>query len=125
MLELAIVGIGGAIGAMLRYVLSLRIAGLMGTEFPWGTVTVNVLGSFLIGLLAVALEVKTSSPHYVRLGLMVGVLGGFTTFSAFSADTLHLLESQQWFKAMVYISASVLLCIVAAAAGMTAARQIS
>jgi CrcB protein len=84
MIELAVVGIGGAIGAVLRYVLSLRIAGLMGTDFPWGTVTVNVLGSFLIGLLAVALEVKTSSPHYVRLGLMVGVLGGLhDLFSVF------------------------------------------
>lgn len=125
MADFLVVGIGGALGAMLRYSLNTRIIGFMGSDFPWGTFAVNVLGSFLIGLTAILLDGKTNGTHYLRLGLMVGALGGFTTFSAFSADTLHLLETQQWFRAMIYISASVLLCIVAAAAGMAAARQLS
>ncbi len=118
------VGAGGALGAMLRYWLSLRVTGAMGLSFPWGTITVNLLGSFLVGVCMVLIAGKTAGAELWRLGLMVGLLGGFTTFSAFSSDTLNLLEAEQWFRAVVYISSSILLCITAAAAGVGAARQI-
>ena len=96
----------------------------MGLSFPWGTVTVNLLGSFLVGVCMVLIAGKTAGAELWRLGLMVGLLGGFTTFSAFSSDALSLLETEQWFRAVVYISSSILLCITAAAAGVGAARQI-
>tara|TARA_Y100001934_G_scaffold121816_1_gene148885 strand:- start:42 stop:422 length:381 start_codon:yes stop_codon:yes gene_type:complete len=118
------VGVGGALGAVLRYWLGLRVSGAMGLSFPWGTITVNLLGSFLVGVGMVLIAGKTAGAELWRLGLMVGLLGGFTTFSAFSSDTLSLLEAEQWFRAVVYISASILLCITAAAAGVGAARQI-
>ena len=109
---------------MLRYWLGLRVTGAMGSAFPWSTLTVNLIGSFLVGVCMVLIAGKASGGELWRLGLMVGLLGGFTTFSAFSSDTLGLLEAEQWFRAMVYISASILLCITAAAAGVGAARQI-
>lgn len=118
------VGAGGAVGAMLRYWIGLRVTGVMGSAFPWSTLTVNLVGSFLVGVCMVLIAGKTSGGELWRLGLMVGLLGGFTTFSAFSSDTLGLLEAEEWFRAMIYISASILLCITAAAAGVGAARQI-
>ena len=118
------VGAGGALGAMLRYWLSTRVTGVMGFAFPWGTLTVNILGSFLVGISMVLVAGKAPGAEVWRLGLVVGVLGGFTTFSAFSSDTLSLLEAEQWFRAMVYIASSILLCVVAAASGVAAARQV-
>ena len=118
------VGAGGALGAMLRYWLSTRVSGVMGIAFPWGTLTVNILGSFLVGISMVLIAGKTPGAEVWRLGLVVGVLSGFTTFSAFSSDTLSLLEAEQWFRAMVYIASSILLCVVAAVAGVAAARQV-
>ena len=118
------VGAGGALGAMLRYWLSTRVPGVMGFAFPWGTLTVNILGSFLVGISMVLIAGKTPGAEVWRLGLVVGVLSGFTTFSAFSSDTLSLLEAEQWFRAMVYIASSILLCVVAAVAGVAAARQV-
>ena len=118
------VGAGGAVGAMLRYWIGLRVTGAMGSAFPWSSLTVNLVGSFLVGVCMVLIAGKASGGELWRLGLMVGLLGGFTTFSAFSSDTLGLLEAEEWFRAMIYISASILLCITAAAAGVGAARQI-
>ena len=118
------VGAGGAVGAMLRYWLSARVTGVMGLAFPWGTLSVNVLGSFIVGVCMVLIAGKVPGAEIWRLGLVVGILGGFTTFSAFSSDTLDLLQAEEWFRAVVYISSSVLLCVTAAAAGIAAARQI-
>ena len=121
--SILIVGAGGAIGSVLRFWVGSRVTEAMGSEFAWGTLTVNIAGSFLIGFLAFVINTKTPLGELLRLGLIVGVLGGFTTFSAFSAETLTLLLSQQWLRAVTYISASVLLCIFAATAGMAAGRQ--
>ena len=118
------VGAGGAVGAMLRYWLGLRVTGAMGSAFPWSTLTVNLIGSFLVGVCMVLIAGKASGGELWRLGLMVGLLGGFTQFSAFSRVTLGVLKAEQWFLAMIYISSSILLCITAAAAGVGAARQI-
>ena len=123
--SILIVGAGGAIGSVLRFWVGSRVTEAMGSEFAWSTLTVNIAGSFLIGFLAFVINTKTPLGELLRLGLIVGVLGGFTTFSAFSAETLTLLLSQQWLRAVTYISASVLLFIFSATAGMAAGRQFS
>ena len=90
---LILVAVGGAIGAMARYAVSLGIHGLAGHGFPYGTLVVNVAGSFVIGLAYVL--IVESAPHlgHFRAPLMVGLLGAFTTFSAFSLETIHLMEA--------------------------------
>ena len=117
------VGFGGAIGAMLRFGVGLVLVRLIGTTaFPVAILSVNVVGSFLMGMCVVWLGLRgltSLSPLMVT-----GILGGFTTFSAFSSDVLNLLQTEQWFRAMIFISSSILLCVCAAAAGVAAARQV-
>ncbi|MEZ5798782.1 MAG: fluoride efflux transporter CrcB [Paracoccaceae bacterium] len=107
------VALGGALGASARYLVNVTSGRLFGTGFPVGTLTVNVLGSFLMGLLVVVLAEKSGN----RLApfLMTGVLGGFTTFSAFSLDALTLYERGQTGLAALYVAASVLLSLAAIA----------
>lgn len=110
---LAQVAAGGAIGASARYVVNVTAGRLLGTGFPYATLFVNVAGSFLMGLLVVLLAEKSGN----RLApfLMTGVLGGFTTFSAFSLDTITLYERGQTSLALVYVAGSVLLSLAAIA----------
>ena len=111
-LTLAQVAIGGAIGSVLRHLMVVSIGA------PVATVLVNILGSFAIGVLFVVLASRTSlSPL-----LMTGVLGGFTTFSAFSLDALKLWEGGQSLQALLYVLASVILSLVAVALGAALAR---
>ena len=106
------VALGGAIGSVLRYLM------VVGIGAPLATLIVNILGCFAIGILFVVLASRTSlSPL-----LMTGVLGGFTTFSAFSLDALKLWEGGQTLQAMLYVLASVILSLVAVAAGAALAR---
>lgn len=99
----------------------------LGATFPWGILMVNILGSFAMVLFAeLTLEGARFATHNdARLFFMAGVCGAFTTFSAFSFETLALLRSGDWQKAAAYIAASVLLCIFGAWLGMIAARQIN
>ena len=110
---LAQVAAGGAIGDSARYVVNVTAGRLLGTGFPYATLFVNVAGSFLMGLLVVLLAEKSGN----RLApfLMTGVLGGFTTFSAFSLDTITLYERGQTSLALVYVAGSVLLSLAAIA----------
>lgn len=110
------VAAGGAIGAVLRYLTTLAV------PFPFGTLTVNVLGSFVMGLFLVLLMDK-GIDRWQPL-VMTGVLGGFTTFSAFSLDTLRLWESGQGGMAVGYVLASVLLSLAAVFAAVMIARGI-
>ena len=119
-LTLIQVAIGGAIGAVLRYLTSVAALRLLGPAFPWGTLTVNVVGSFAMGLLAVWLSGGRMSPL-----LMTGVLGGFTTFSAFSLDAVRLFEKGQVGLAGAYVAASVVLSVAALVAGLAVARGFS
>jgi len=106
-----LVMLGGAIGAALRYGLGAWVQGLAGPEFPWGTFLINLTGSFLIGLvLRFSLE-GALSPEW-RLFLAVGVLGGYTTFSTFSWETLTLVQQEEWLKAFSYVVGSVVLGFV-------------
>lgn len=114
------VALGGAIGASGRYLTGIAAVRLIGHGFPWGTLVVNVLGSFLMGVLVVAL----AHYHATRFAplLMTGVLGGFTTFSAFSLDAVALFERGQAATAALYVLGSVGLAIAGLFVGMMAAR---
>lgn len=112
--------LGGALGASLRYLTGKLAIRVMGPGFPWGTLTVNVLGSFLMGVLVVALAEKGGN-RFAPL-LMTGFLGGFTTFSAFSLDAVTLMERGQHVVALSYVLASVLVSIVALMAGLAVSR---
>lgn len=113
------VALGGAIGATARYA-TYRMLALHGPGFPVATVVVNVAGSLLMGLLA-ALMAHRWNNHYAPL-LLTGVLGGFTTFSAFSLDALTLWERGQTGAAAIYVVGSVLLSLIAVIAGLAMGR---
>jgi len=118
MLEYLWVGIGGAVGSMLRYWLSGLVANTrIGEVFPLGTMVINVSGSFVIGILgAITRPGGRFDPHWrilVTQLLMVGLCGGFTTFSSFSLQTLNLARDGQWLYAGLNITLSVVLCLVA------------
>ena len=124
MMQLLMVGAGGATGAIGRYLLSGWIYSLTGRAFPWGTLAVNLLGSLLMGFLSVWLLERMSLSSEMRALLMVGFLGAFTTFSTFSLETLLLLEEGAVARAGVNIAASVITCIFAAWMGTLIARAI-
>lgn len=115
---------GGAVGAVSRYWMSGSVGQMLGHSFPFGTLSVNVLGSFLMGLLAILLTEKIPLDDSVRLGLITGMLGAFTTFSAFAMDTLGLMQSGALLRSLMYIVASVVMCVLAALAGVLIAKQI-
>tara|TARA_R100000789_G_scaffold9365_2_gene13205 strand:+ start:1868 stop:2335 length:468 start_codon:yes stop_codon:yes gene_type:complete len=117
------VALGGALGASARYLTGIATARLLGKGFPWGTLTVNILGSFLMGVLVVAL-LHFSANRFAPL-LMTGLLGGFTTFSAFSLDAVTLYERGQVGVAAGYVAASVVLSIAALFAGLALARSVT
>lgn len=106
---------GGAAGSLLRYLLSAAVAARWGDAFPWGTITVNVLGSFGIGLFAgvTASEGLVLVAPSVRVFVMVGIFGGFTTFSSFSLQTLSLVQDGEWLAAAGNVLFSVALCLIA------------
>lgn len=115
------VALGGASGAVLRYLTGLAAMRLIGPGFPWGTLVVNILGSFAMGVLVVVLA-HLSGQRFAPL-LMTGFLGGFTTFSAFSLDAVTLYERGDVGLAMLYVLASVLFSIAALFAGLLIARS--
>ncbi len=124
MTQLLMVGAGGAIGAIGRYLLSTWVYSLTGRAFPWGTLAVNLLGSLLMGFLSVWLLERMTLSDEMRALLMVGFLGAFTTFSTFSIETLLLLEQGAVARAGVNIAVSVITCIFAAWMGTLIAKAI-
>jgi fluoride exporter len=115
-----LVGLGGALGAMARYGAGLAAARLGAGDFPWGTLFVNVVGGLAMGVLAAS---AASADHGARQLLGAGVLGGFTTFSAFSIETVRLIEGGQADVALGYAVASVLLAVSACWIGVILARS--
>ena len=120
---LAIAG-GGALGALLRFGMSNSVYRLLGRDFPYGTMAVNVLGSLLMGFLFVLFVERMVVSAEWRSGLLIGLLGAFTTFSTFSFETLALFDAGASIKALVNIIASVVLCLVATWLGLILGRQI-
>lgn len=116
------VAVGGAFGSVLRYGMNLAVPRLMGSGFPWHTLGINILGSGVMGAVMVFLAHR-GHQHLAPL-LMTGVLGGFTTFSAFSMDTMLLAERGQTLAALAYVLASVLLSLAAFALAAQLTRSL-
>src|ERR1700678_2545285 len=118
------VAVGGAIGSVARFWLTGAMAALTGPRFPWGTLLINVLGSFVIGLVAgLTLTSDRVGMHPdIRIFLMTGVCGGFTTFSAFSLQTLELLQGGEFVPALGYVAGSVVLCVIGTYCGWLLGR---
>ena len=123
MQALAIAG-GGAIGALMRFYASNGIYALLGRGFPYGTLLVNISGSLLMGFCYVLFMDRLQISPELRAGILVGVLGAFTTFSTFSIETLNLIEDGEVTKAGLNILLSVTLCIIGAWLGVIAGRQL-
>jgi CrcB protein len=115
------VAAGGALGASARYLSGVAVVRLVGHGFPWGTFFVNVVGSFLMGVIVVMLARKGND---LAPFLMTGLLGGFTTFSAFSLDAFTLYERGQFSAAVLYVLGSVVLSIMAIIAGILVTRTV-
>ncbi|MBX3532178.1 MAG: fluoride efflux transporter CrcB [Rhizobiaceae bacterium] len=122
MYHLFLVTLGGAVGAGLRHLVNLTALRLAGPSFPWGTLTVNVAGSFAMGLLVELIARRFGASAEMRLFLATGVLGGFTTFSAFSLDAVVLWERGATAASMLYVGGSVALSLAALVAGLWLAR---
>ena len=118
------IALGGSLGAVSRYWVSSTTFKWLGVGFPYGTLTVNVLGSLLMGFLTVLLINRFHVSDEIRFGVLAGFLGSFTTFSAFAMDTLYLLESGAVLKSIGYVLISVLFCVFGVWAGLVAAKQI-
>ena len=123
MLNVLLVALGGGLGAAGRYGVSLAAPARAG-EWPFATFTINVLGSLLIGILGGWLATKGEASEQLRLLLGVGVLGGFTTFSAFSLETMRMIERNDWLGASTYSIGSVLAGLAAVAIGLLTAKRV-
>ena len=122
--QVAAIAAGGALGSVLRYGLSTWVHTLAGRGFPYGTLAVNVLGCLAMGLLFVLLVERVGESAVLRAGLLIGVLGGFTTFSSFSIETVNLIEQGALAKAAGNVAASLALCLGATWLGVVLARQL-
>jgi CrcB protein len=121
------IAIGGAIGTVGRYWLSGVVARMIGETFPWGTLLINVTGSLVIGFFATLTgpDGRVFVGSTARQFVMVGICGGYTTFSAFSLQTLNLMNDGEWFRAGGYIVLSVVLCLIAVWVGHILAININ
>ncbi|MBN36792.1 MAG: fluoride efflux transporter CrcB [Rhodospirillaceae bacterium] len=121
---LVFVAMGGALGAMGRYLTVAGVTALMGHGFPFGTLVVNVVGSFILGALTETMTLSWSVSQEVRALLVVGMLGAFTTFSTFSLDVILQIERGQIVPAVIYILSSVALSVLALFAGLRLMRVV-
>ena len=122
-----LVFLGGGLGAVARHGVNITAARLLGVAFPWGTLTVNFVGSLLMGMVVgwFAFRVGSFETQHLRLFLTTGILGGFTTFSAFSLDVVMIWERGEHGTAAAYVAASVLLSVAGLFAGMWFWRALS
>ncbi|MEE3627058.1 fluoride efflux transporter CrcB [Nitrospirillum sp. BR 11752] len=124
MIQVMAVALGGALGSVLRYLSQVWLGRLLGLDFPWGTLFVNVVGSLIMGVLAeLAARVWSPTPE-LRAFLVVGVLGGFTTFSSFSLDIGMLVSRDDWMVAMLYFMATLVVGVGGLFVGMALVRAV-
>lgn len=114
---------GGAIGAASRYIVNVVTLHVFGPGFPWGTITVNVIGSFLMGVFITLGALRLDLSTEIRVLIATGILGGFTTFSSFSLDFVTLFERKDYGVAAIYLAGSMGLSILALIAGFFIVRQ--
>lgn len=119
------VAAGGSLGAVGRFLVGKMMFRLMGPGFPWGTLTVNILGSFAIGIVVTLLASRYDLAHHWQGFLVIGVLGGFTTFSAFSMEVGLMLERQEITQAALYAMGSLMLGVAALFMGLYAGRYLA
>lgn len=121
------VALGSAIGGSARYAMSGIVANWMGVTFPWGTLLINITGSFVIGIFntLTAPDGILLVPSNFRILVMVGICGGYTTFSSFSLESLNLMRNGEWLSAGSYILASVVCCLIGVWLGHIAAVELN
>ena len=117
-----LVALGGALGSVCRYLVGVGAGRLLGADFPFGTMIVNIVGSFVMGLFIELLAVRFDGSESLRLFVAVGILGGFTTLSSFSLDSVVLFERGAIGAAAVYVGGSIVLSLAALVAGLHFAR---
>src|SRR5690242_11623302 len=118
------IGLGGALGAVLRHFMNIWIARMAGSDFPWHTMVINISGSFVMGLLITMMALRWNVGNDLRAFLTTGILGGYTTFSAFSLDFAVLVERKAYTLAGAYALGSVVVSLLAIFVGMALARAL-
>lgn len=124
MKQLLLIAAGGAVGSILRYLVSLVVYSLFGRVFPYGTLIVNISGCLIMGLLTSLLFERITEATELRALLLIGLLGGYTTFSSFAIETLTLAENGQLLLAVSNVFFSVVMCLFAVWIGLILGRQI-
>lgn len=115
--KIVFAGLGGFVGSSLRYWMSMSLYRILGQDFPYGTLVVNVLGCLLIGLLMSLFEERFVFSPNLRIFLTIGILGGFTTFSSFSYETISLLREGSYYLGSVNVLLNVILCLAGTTIG--------
>ena len=124
MLNIFLVALGGALGSVARYLVSVWSVRLAGPNFPWGTLTVNVVGAFLIGLMVETIARRFDASAEMRLFLVTGILGGFTTWSSFTLDAVALFERGDLGLSALYLGGSLVVYFAAVFAGLALGRAL-
>ena len=120
--QLFFIATGGALGAMTRFLALSSTTALLGNDFPYGTLIVNVMGSFFAGILSMLILDKSGFSMQIQSLLIIGFLGAFTTFSTFSVDTITLIQNAEWLKVMMNIFLNLSLCLLATFLGIYLVR---
>ena len=119
-----LIGVGGFVGAITRYVVDLRVSTASGGAFPWGTLVVNASGSFLVGIVFALIVERAALPADLRGPLMIGFLGAYTTFSTLTLESWRMIEDGAWLLAAANLGGSLLIGLVAVIAGIAIGRAI-
>jgi len=119
------VAVGGAIGSVMRYLVGIGAGRLFGTDFPWGTLIINITGSFVMGVFAGLFATRWNLPQATRIFLTVGICGGYTTFSTFSLDSFYLIERGELAATAVYMIGSAVLSVGALIGAMHLVRTMA